>query len=62
MSRVGLAQLIRFLVVKLTHSRSNPKFDMFMHVFIGVSARTCINIYVYTMFLKKILSLNCKTI
>jgi hypothetical protein len=26
--RVGLAQLIRFLVVKLTHSCSNPKFNM----------------------------------
>jgi hypothetical protein len=26
--RVGLAQLVRFLVVKLTHPGSNPKFDM----------------------------------
>jgi hypothetical protein len=28
MSRVGLAQLVRFLVVKLTHPGSNPKFGM----------------------------------
>jgi hypothetical protein len=26
--RVGLAQLVRFLVVELTHSGLNPKFDM----------------------------------
>jgi hypothetical protein len=25
---VGLAQLVRFLVVKLTHLVSNPRFDM----------------------------------
>jgi hypothetical protein len=25
---VGLAQLVRFLVVELTHSGSNPRFDM----------------------------------
>jgi hypothetical protein len=25
---VGLTQLIRFLVVKLTHPDSNPRFDM----------------------------------
>jgi hypothetical protein len=27
-SRVGLTQLVRFLVVKLTHPGSNPRFDM----------------------------------
>jgi hypothetical protein len=27
-SRVGLAQLIRFLVVELTHPGSNHRFDM----------------------------------
>jgi hypothetical protein len=27
-SRVGLAQLVRFLVVELTHSSSNPRFNM----------------------------------
>jgi hypothetical protein len=26
--RVGLAQLVRFLVVELTHPGSNPRFDM----------------------------------
>jgi hypothetical protein len=26
--RVGLAQLVRFLVVELTHLVSNPRFDM----------------------------------
>jgi hypothetical protein len=26
--RVGLAQLIRFLVVQLTYSGANPKFDI----------------------------------
>jgi hypothetical protein len=26
--RVGIAQLIRLLVVKLTHLGSNPRFDM----------------------------------
>jgi hypothetical protein len=26
--RVGLTQLVRFLVVELTHPGSNPKFDM----------------------------------
>jgi hypothetical protein len=26
--RVGLVQLVRFLVVKLTHPDSNPRFDM----------------------------------
>jgi hypothetical protein len=28
MCRVGLAQLVRFLVVELTHTCSNPIFDM----------------------------------
>jgi hypothetical protein len=97
--RVGLAQLVRFLVVELTHPGSNPRFDMgvaftanysfswrrrpidneallvtdfvnlrikptqsfegahrgrvCVHVFIGVSARTCMSIYVCTVFLKK---------
>jgi hypothetical protein len=98
--RVGLAQLVKFLVVELTHPCSNPIFDMcvaFManyflvggdilidsepllmidfvnlkiktaqsfryahkimvcvcRVFIGVSARTCMSIYVCTMFFKK---------
>jgi hypothetical protein len=96
--KVGLAQLVRFLVVELIHPGSNPRFDMgvaftanysfswrrrpvdsetllvthFMnlkikltqsfegahkgrvcvHVFIGVSARTCMSIYVCTVFLK----------
>jgi hypothetical protein len=95
---VGLAQLVRFLVVELTHPYSNPKFDMSItfilnysfsgsnvpidsetllmtdfvnlkikpaqsfkdayrgrmcvHVFIWVSARMYMNIYVCTMFLK----------
>jgi hypothetical protein len=26
--RVALVQLVRFLVVKLTHPASNPRFDM----------------------------------
>jgi hypothetical protein len=26
--RVGLAQLVRFLVLELTHPGSNPRFDM----------------------------------
>jgi hypothetical protein len=37
-SRVGLAQLVKFLVVKLTYSGSNPKFDMsvtFMTNYLG---------------------------
>jgi hypothetical protein len=28
LSRVGLAQLVKFLVVELTHPDSNPRFDM----------------------------------
>jgi hypothetical protein len=102
---VGLAQLIRFLLVELNHTGSNLKFDMcvifmnnyslvrddvpvdsgsllvadFMnikikptqsfrgahrgkvcvYVFIGMSACTCINIYIYAVFLKKhLLSMN----
>jgi hypothetical protein len=101
---VGLTQLVRLLMVKLTHSYSNLIFDMsvtfttnysfsggdasidsktllvtdfvnlkiksaqsfrgayrgrvYARVFIMVSARTCMSICVYTMFLKKILSHN----
>jgi hypothetical protein len=29
---VGLAQLVRFLVVKLTHPSSNPRFDSVLHL------------------------------
>jgi hypothetical protein len=97
--RVTLAQLIRFLVVELTHSNSNPRFDMgaaftanysfserrhpidsdallvtdFVNLkikpaqffrgvhrgrlcvclFIGMSARTYMSIYVCNVFIKK---------
>jgi hypothetical protein len=100
---MGLAKLIRFLVVKLTHPYLNPRFDiyiiftvnyflvisdvpvdsetllvtdfinlkikltqsficahrdrMYVHVFIRMSAHMYMNIYIYTVFLKKI-SLN----
>jgi hypothetical protein len=101
---VGLAQLVGFLVVKLTHLDLNPIFNMsvvFManysfsggdisvnsesllvtdfvnlkikptqsfgcahrgrmcvRVFIGVSAHTCMSIYICTVFIKKIIIRN----
>jgi hypothetical protein len=99
---VGLAQLVRFLVMELTHLDSNLRFDMslhlrliilsvgadvpvdsetllatdfinlkinltqsfggahrgriYVHIFIEMNNYTCISIYVYTMFLKKIIT------
>jgi hypothetical protein len=96
--KVGLAQLVKFLVIKLIHSGLNLRFNigviftanyffserrclidsetllmtdfvnlkikptqyfrcahrsmMYIHIFIGVSVHTCINIYVYTVFLR----------
>jgi hypothetical protein len=103
---VGLAQLVRFLVVELTHPGSNTRFDMgivftanysfsggnvpidsevhlvtdfvnlkiksaqsfrcvnrgrvCVRVFIEVSARTCMSIYVCTVFLKKRINRVCQ--
>jgi hypothetical protein len=34
---VGLAQLVRFLVVELTHPGSNPRFDMHIVFMINYS-------------------------
>jgi hypothetical protein len=43
------------LKIKSTYSfRCGHRGRMYVHIFIGVSTYTYINIYVYTIFLKKI--------
>jgi hypothetical protein len=42
------------LKIKLAQSFEGAHRDrVCVHVFIGVSARTCMSIYIYTVFLKK---------
>jgi hypothetical protein len=41
------------LKIKLTQSFKSDHKGECMYVFIGVSAHTCINTYIYTVFLKK---------
>jgi hypothetical protein len=41
------------LKIKLTQSFESDHRGECMYVFIGVSAHTCINTYIYTVFLKK---------
>jgi hypothetical protein len=46
--------------IKLTQSfRDAHKVRVCVYIFIGVSTHTCINIYVYIIFLKKILTREC---
>jgi hypothetical protein len=45
------------LKIKLAQSfRGTHRGRMYVRVFIGMSARTCVNIYVCTVFLKKIVT------